>query len=1089
MDDFQKRRLLRNRRTRSRRASGIPWLLIVLASLGAAGSLAAVTGVGVVFAIYQNYAKDYVPIEDKLRQTNIGFTEIYDRGGPDEGIFLGALENRDADLLEPVPLDQISDWMIEATISTEDNSFWDHPGVSVTGLARAAYENYVLNEFGAGSGGSTITQQLIKNVYICPNIALDHEERCITAERTLKRKLREIAYAMELEQDYTKEQILTWYLNQISYADRYVGVQSAAQGYFRKDASELNLAESALLAGIPAAPTEYHPRLNCVLVEGSDTECVVDGLGRTLVGGQAKERQEIVLDLMVEHGRATLAEVQEAKAFDLRVYQTTNPIKASAFIDDQVEPRLVRMCEAGVIQGVDPNTVDCLAAVHGGGWRVTTSLDWTETERATQMINEYIEAGLLEGCGCNNAAIVTIEPTTGQIVVYAPNRDPDNLDPTVAGKIDQLVEINQPGSSFKPAVYLAWFDVLNKAPMSYLWDTSPLDVQGTAITNPRGGSFKSEGLISARAGLGGSQNVPAFRAAAEAGVDNVIEIAKRLGITTLEQGFDPTFRSHPDVTYGASIATGGANIRAVDMAYMFSVIANMGVMVGVPHYAEEVKLEDLRSLALDEGIQYDRAWQQRSDFTKGHIRIPGTRELDPVVILEIRSIEGEILFTQGEPETRQTVDAGSVWMLHSIMSDCTARYIIWGCGGSNDDLRLDFHLDGSKVPSGVKTGTQQGPTSAVDTLEVWTNGYSRYAATAVWVGNSDNSLVLDGPAANFAAAHTVLWLYKNWMGEYHRYLRDDRGVFSEPAGFDDLRPPNVALVSFTTPITSDGNSGGCAQAVGSWVRNDVSYQAPCEEAEIDVRNGLLASDQTPSQFREMRKFVPPPELKPELAEPLARQLLAVTNGAKHIPIKPTEFSTGQPAVDIISPANGATVRRDTDVVGTAASGNLKSWVLELGEGASPAEWAEIGGGDAALTNAILGRINVAGMEDGVYTIRLVAKDALLGDLMISRIINIRAGGPGGGDDDDNDDGNPGGGNGNPGSGGGISPVHPTGYEECVPGGCGDPPLLVICGPRGWFIDKNRDYSNRLGWRTGEIPADYINNGGSVSGAAEDICRG
>ncbi|MCA9852023.1 MAG: penicillin-binding protein [Dehalococcoidia bacterium] len=1083
MDEFQKRRVLHKRRMRTRHKASVPWWLIIFAGAGALASLAAAIGVGVVFAIYQNYSADYVPIEEKLRQTNIGLTEIYDRGGPDDGVLLGALTNSEADLLEPVPLEAISRWVIEATVSTEDNGFWEHPGVSITGLARAAYENYVLDEFGAGSGGSTITQQLIKNVYICPNIALlGEEDRCVTAERTLDRKLREITYAMELERDYTKEQILAWYLNQISYADRYIGIQAAAQGYFRKDAADLNLAEAALLAGIPAAPTDYHPRLNCLLEEGSDTECVVDGIGRTLVSGLAKERQEAVLDLMVVHGRATPQEVAEAKAYDLRVYAVTNPIKASAFIDDQVEPRLVRMCKAGLFSQFDPDEVDCLKAVHGAGWRVTTTLDFAETEKAISMIQEAIAAGLENDCACHNAAIVTIEPSSGELIIYAPNVNPEDpsLEGPVQGRIDQLNEINQPGSSFKPAVYLTWFDVLGKAPMSYFWDTSPLEVGGVAITNPRSGSFKSEGLISARAGLGGSQNVPAFRAAAESGPDNVITMAQKLGITTLAQQFDPTFRSHPDVTYGASIATGGANIRAVDMAYMFSVIANMGVMVGDPHFAEYVPLEDLRSTALDEGAQYDLALQQRLDFARGHIRIPGTRELDPRVILEIRDINGELVYQAPDPERQQVVDAGSVWLLHSIMSDCNARYIIWGCGGSNDDLGLDFHLDDIRVPSGVKTGTQQGPLSAVDTLETWMNGYTRYAATAVWVGNADNTLVNDGPSAGpigYAAANATVWLFKDWMSEYHRYLRDEKGVFTVPEGFSDLQPANVTQSGLRTPITDRGHSGGCDQVVSSWVRTDVSYEDPCEKAEIDIRNGLLASDQTPAQYREEREFVKLPDLKPELAKPLVEQLLEASNGEKVIPIKPDQSSNGQPAVELVSPANGATIRRDADVIGTASPGNLKNWKLEFGEGPSPAEWEEIGAGDAPVTNSVLGRIVLGdAREDGVYTLRLTARDALLGDLVITVLVNVRQDGSGGDDDDDPFD--PGGG-GNPGGGG--LPSHPTGFQECN-GGCGTPPLRLICGPRGWFIDKNADYNNKDGWLEG-----VVHEGQSISAVARDIC--
>src|SRR5690606_9975353 len=148
--------------------------------------------------------------------------------------------------------------------------------------------------------------------------------------------------------DYSKENILEWYLNQISYADRYVGIEAAAQGYFRKSAKELTLGEAALLAGIPQASTEYHPRLNCVIDEATGS-CAVDELGRTTVTGSAKERQEAVLDLMVTHGRATREQAEAAKAEVIKVYPLSNPIKAAAWIDNQVQPRLVRMCEAGIL--------------------------------------------------------------------------------------------------------------------------------------------------------------------------------------------------------------------------------------------------------------------------------------------------------------------------------------------------------------------------------------------------------------------------------------------------------------------------------------------------------------------------------------------------------------------------------------------------------------------------------------------------------------------------------------------------------------------------------------------------------------------
>ena len=192
-------------RRKHRRASAASVVIIALVAMLALASLVGVAAIGVTFSGYNSYADDYVPIEAKLQQRNVGLTQIYDRNG----VSLGNLPNKDLQLLEPVPLDQISPYIVAATVSTEDNSFWDNPGINWVGLARAAKENYIDHEFGGGTGGSSITQQLIKNVYICPNISgLDEVNRCVTAERTLDRKLREIVYAVELTRDYTKEEIV-----------------------------------------------------------------------------------------------------------------------------------------------------------------------------------------------------------------------------------------------------------------------------------------------------------------------------------------------------------------------------------------------------------------------------------------------------------------------------------------------------------------------------------------------------------------------------------------------------------------------------------------------------------------------------------------------------------------------------------------------------------------------------------------------------------------------------------------------------------------------------------------------------------------
>lgn len=833
----------------------MPWWLIGLLAAGAGLSLLFAIGVGAVYAIYAHYASDYTPIEEKIRERSLGVTQVYDRGGAGGGVLVGALSNPDSQLLHPVPLDDISAWMVEATISTEDNGFWDNPGIEPKSLARAAYENYVGGGVGSGTGGSTLTQQLVKNVYLSDQCIVVDGVRTCEAARTLTRKVKEIAFAMELEKDYSKEQILGWYFNQISYADRYVGVESAARGYFRKPAGELTLAEAAVLAGIPAAPSAYHPRLNCVPDDVG--ACTRDELGRTTLAGAGKERQEHVLDLMIEHGRATAEEVAAAKAEPALIFPAESSLLATAWIDNQVEPRLVRMCEAGMLPKI-AGAADCTESVHNAGYKVTSTIDWAETLKATAMMNEFVAAGQKAGCNCFNASIVTIDPGSGQVMVYAPNIDPTWVsDPRVAGHIDQANEINQPGSSFKPLIYLTWMDVLQKTPMSSIFDTSPMKLgfpfvaQGktVTITNPRPGGG-GEGLITARAALGGSQNIGAFRAASEAGIDNVIAYAKKMGITTLDQEFDPTFYDHEAVIYGPSIATGGANIRVVDMAYMNATIANMGGMVGVPTLARTVEKGELRSLAGAKGDDYDRALRQKLEFSRGNLRLPDSRALDPVTVLEVRSIDGDILYTHGaDLERKQVVDAGSVWMLNSIMSDCNARFIIWRCGTSNDDLSLDSFLDGVKIPTGIKTGTQQGFTSADDTLETWMNGYSRYAATSLWIGNSDNSLVRDGQRYGYASANTTVRLFKNWMGQYHKDLQE-KGLVLDLSGFDSNRPANVKFAKFQSATTEKGSrGGGCSQIVDAWIRTDIEYKGDCQG----------------------KGFIPLPELAKDQAAALARQ--------------------------------------------------------------------------------------------------------------------------------------------------------------------------------------------------------------------------
>jgi membrane peptidoglycan carboxypeptidase len=263
---------------------------------------------------------------------------------------------------------------------------------------------------------------------------------------------------------------------------------------------------------------------------------------------------------------------------------------------------------------------------------------------------------------------------------------------------------------------------------------------------------------------------------------------------------------------------------------------------------------------------------------------------------------------------------------------------------------------------------------ASDTLETWTTGFTRHAGTAVWVGNATNELVND---RSFAAANATLKLYKNYMGMYHASLVS-KGVTDITRGFTDLRPKNVAEREIESPTTSQGLPGGCDQKVTAWVRTDVTYESACEEKEIDTRNGLLATDDTPAQYREMKKFVKLPAFKPEPAIELAKEM--------NIPIAPTEKSNGAVAVGITNLSNGKTVSATTQIVGTVNVPKLKTWKLEVGESTSPTEWKTIGSGTANI-NGVLGTLDITSLKDGVYTVKLSTDEGK--GLATSVVINIR----------------------------------------------------------------------------------------------------
>ncbi|HXH21047.1 MAG TPA: transglycosylase domain-containing protein [Dehalococcoidia bacterium] len=483
--------------------------------------------------LYQSYVSGFVPPDQvAINQPSLG-AKIYDRNGK---LLYEYVDDREG-LRRPVKLDAISDAFLAATIATEDSSFFTNPGISFTGLARAFVENVnpFSDGFFDGPGGSSITQQLIKNVYI------PFDER---ASRSIDRKLTETVYAIELTRRYSKAQILEWYVNQINYGSVYNGVEAASRGYFGKPASDLTLAEAALLAGLPQSPLRYDPR--------SDPEA-------------ALRRRNAVLDLMLHAGSIQIGEdrhvaysaeeIEAAKQEPVVVAEGRFPIEAPHFVLTYVQQQLER------ILGKD--------AVYRQGLSVYTTLDLDLQNEAGAALERWISE-FENSSHSRNGAVLVIDPPTGEIRVMIGSRDYFRED--IQGTVNNLLAGNSPGSSFKPFVYLTSFLRLGWGPGTIIQDTPVTyrEADGRVFQpqNPIVGSY--QGNITIRNALGNSLNVPAFKTAQAVGVSDIVAAARKFGFTTL------------DGYYGPSIAIGGVDLTALDLTYAYSMLANGGVRVGLP---------------------------------------------------------------------------------------------------------------------------------------------------------------------------------------------------------------------------------------------------------------------------------------------------------------------------------------------------------------------------------------------------------------------------------------------------------------------------------------------------------------------------
>lgn len=467
-------------------------------------------------------------------------TKIYDRTGENLLYEIHGEENRTIVLLQDLP-----DYVKQATIAIEDEGFYQHPAFDWRGIVRAIFVNLKTGKI--TQGGSTITQQFIKKAFL-------------SDERTVTRKIKEIILAIKLERNYSKDQILEFYLNQIPYGSNAYGIEAASQTYFNKHAKDLILAESALLAALIQAPSYYSP-----------------------YGNHPKElmtRKDSVLEKMKEYGFIDAEELNRAKKEELKFSPKFEGLRAPhfvMFVKEYLESKY----------GSD--------YVETAGLKVITTLDWNLQQLAEKVVLEGAKRNeeLYKG---KNAALIAQDPKTGQILAMVGSRDYFDLENE--GNFNVVTGHRQPGSSFKPFAYLTAFQK-GYTPETIVFDlktefnpdcswtaTEDKDKYGLDCYHPANYDLNFRGPVDLRHALAQSINVPAVKVLYLAGMNNTIQTAQKFGISTLTE----TGR------YGLSLVLGGGDVKPIDMAEAYSVFAQDGQK---HEQASILKVEDPKGRTLE----------------------------------------------------------------------------------------------------------------------------------------------------------------------------------------------------------------------------------------------------------------------------------------------------------------------------------------------------------------------------------------------------------------------------------------------------------------------------------------------------------
>ncbi|KKQ50613.1 MAG: hypothetical protein US75_C0001G0026 [Candidatus Woesebacteria bacterium GW2011_GWC1_38_13] len=510
-DRLKRRSSLRSRKVNRRKNINYSGHFYSLSKLAFIGVIIAIIG-GIAVLSYIAYD---LPSPDKIIRREGFSTKILDRNGE---VLYDIYQDEKR---EPVKYEDVPDYLKEATVSIEDKNFYTHEGFDVFGMFRGFTRLFTR---GRAQGGSTLTQQLVKNVLL-------------TSERSILRKLKEFVLAVQIERKYSKDEILLMYLNEAPYGGTAWGVQAASEAYFDKDVSDLNLVESAILAGLPQRPSYYSPYST-----NSDAY---------------KSRTKEVLRRMREDGKIT-QEQEDGAVEMLEKYEFSGKggdFKAPHFVE-YVKEILEERYGAAIIEQ--------------GGYKVTTTLDWELQEEAQSIVSEEIEK--VENLQITNGAVVALDSQTGEILAMVGSKDFNAED--YDGQVNVTLSLRQPGSAIKPITYVTAFKKYY-TPSTLIMDVPTEFPGGAGQPNYKPVNYdgKYRGPIQLRYALANSINVPAVKVLAMVGIRNVLETAYDLGISSLE----PTSQTLSRV--GLSLTLGGGEVRLLELTGAYGAFLNKGYKI------------------------------------------------------------------------------------------------------------------------------------------------------------------------------------------------------------------------------------------------------------------------------------------------------------------------------------------------------------------------------------------------------------------------------------------------------------------------------------------------------------------------------